>query len=243
MLQMYFCMDYWVTDKICIRQPTVGEIVRFGEKKMYSILSPFITNPTSCRVMLWDAGINWNKITDFDLFVTLSSSLAANDMSLIFGETDFTRLKWYRDKNGDMIWFDQESGTIINKQIYSKISNYLRTMFNIHPKTEKIADKLSRIEVIDEERKQFLSDHENKNGKSSSLMPLISAMINHPGFKYNKKQLEEVGIVEFMDSVNRLQVYENTMALMSGMYSGMIDVSKINKNKELNWLRDLYSVS
>ena len=65
-------------------------------------------------------------------------------------------------------------------------------------------------------------------------------MLNHPGFKYKKSELKEVGIVEFMDSVKRLQTYESVKALMSGMYSGMIDTSKMDLNKELNWARDLY---
>ena len=64
-------------------------------------------------------------------------------------------------------------------------------------------------------------------------------MVNHPGFKYKKNELKEVGIVEFMDSVKRLQTYENTVALLRGMYSGMIDASKINK-EEFNWTRPLY---
>ena len=73
----------------------------------------------------------------------------------------------------------------------------------------------------------------------SILLPLISSMVNHPGFKYKKKELIDVGIVEFMDSVQRLQLYENVTALMSGVYSGMLDTSKMNLSKELNWLRDL----
>ena len=64
-------------------------------------------------------------------------------------------------------------------------------------------------------------------------------MVNHAGFKYKRSELEEIGIVEFMDSVQRLQVYENATALMSGIYSGMVDASKIDKN-EFNWLRELY---
>ena len=72
------------------------------------------------------------------------------------------------------------------------------------------------------------------------MYPLISAMVNHPGFKYKKNELKEVGIVEFMDSVKRLQTYESVRALMSGMYSGMIDTSKLNLKEELNWMRDLY---
>ena len=65
-------------------------------------------------------------------------------------------------------------------------------------------------------------------------------MLNHPGFKYKKDELKEVGIVEFMDSVKRLQTYESVTALMSGMYSGMLDTSKLNLKEELNWMRDLY---
>lgn len=64
-------------------------------------------------------------------------------------------------------------------------------------------------------------------------------MVNHPGFKYKLQELKEVGIVQFMDSVKRLQLYENTTALMSGVYSGMLDSSKMNLSKELNWLKDL----
>ena len=43
-----------------------------------------------------------------------------------------------------------------------------------------------------------------------------------------------------MDNVKRLQTYESVMALMSGMYSGMIDTKKLDLKEELNWMRDLY---
>ena len=52
------------------------------------------------------------------------------------------------------------------------------------------------------------------------------------------KLYSEVGIVEFMDSVQRLQIYESSTALMKGMYSGFLDTSKINK-EELNFMRDI----
>jgi len=43
-----------------------------------------------------------------------------------------------------------------------------------------------------------------------------------------------------MDSVQRLQVYETSTALLKGSYSGFIDTSKINKD-EFNFMRDLDS--
>ena len=79
--------------------------------------------------------------------------------------------------------------------------------------------------------------HKNESYQST-LLPLISACLNHPGFKYKKNDFREVGIVEFMDSVQRLQIYESSTALMKGMYSGFLDTSKIDK-EELNFMRDI----
>ena len=99
----------------------------------------------------------------------------------------------------------------------------------------RFIDKLIGLDKVNEV--EFLKNKEDLN--RSVLLPLISSMVNHPGFKYKKNELIDVGIVEFMDSVQRLQLYENVTALMSGVYSGMLDTSKINLSKELNWLRDL----
>jgi len=73
---------------------------------------------------------------------------------------------------------------------------------------------------------------------TSSLLPLISSCINHPGFKYNLNELREVNFVQFMDSVQRLQIYESTSALLKGAYSGFCDTSKIDKD-EFNFMRDI----
>jgi hypothetical protein len=41
-----------------------------------------------------------------------------------------------------------------------------------------------------------------------------------------------------MDSVQRLQIYESTTALMKGMYSGMIDTKGLDKDA-LNFMRNI----
>jgi len=41
-----------------------------------------------------------------------------------------------------------------------------------------------------------------------------------------------------MDSVQRLQVYEASTALLKGMYSGMVDSSKV-KAEDYNWMKSL----
>ena len=79
-----------------------------------------------------------------------------------------------------------------------------------------------------------------KEGKmeESGLLSLVSSCVNHPGFKYKLQELRDVGICEFMDSVQRLQVYESSTALLKGMYSGFIS-SKDVKPDNYNWMRSL----
>lgn len=240
-LQMYYGMDYKINDQITIKQPNIGEIIEFGEKKVYASIMPFVGNPTSYRLQLWDMGVDWNKISDFELFMMLVQGLKKEDTSLIFGDLDFSQLKPYTNTNDNSLVLANETLTfIIDEYTYMHIREYIRMLFQQYPKVEKAKGKSTKLSIIDEERMKIFNDQKNnKNSNRSMYLPLISALVNHPGFKYKKNELKECGIYEFMDSVKRLQLYESTRALMSGMYSGMLDTSKMDLSKELNWLRDL----
>lgn len=251
-LKMYFGDDYTIGN-IRIMQPTIGDILSFGEKRMYASIAPLTGNTTSYRLMLWEAGIDWNKITDYELFLMLYKTMRPEDTSLIFGDFDFTELvplrnpedendkgKLYRliyDKKGNVI----DAELVIDEIIYTQLSEYLRTMFNQHPKNQFAKGKATK-QVLIRRDKEALLKNKDKDENSSYLLPLISACVNHPGFKYKKNELREVGIVEFMDSVNRLQVYEQSTAFLKGMYSGFMstkDMSQEQLNNSVNWLRDI----
>lgn len=245
-LQMYYGLDYKIDDQITIKQPTMGDIIEFGEHKVFSSIMPFVSNPTTYRLQLWDMGIDWNKISDYELFLTLIQGSNKEDTSLIFGDIDFSSLQPYMNQsNNEIVLMNQDQTLIIDEYKYMHMREYIRLMFNQYPKVEKAKGRATKEAIIDEERIKLLNEQRlNKNKKNKSIyLPLISAMVNHPGFKYKKNELKEVGIVEFMDSVKRLQVYESTVALMSGIYSGFCDTSKMNLSKDLNWLRDLHENS
>ena len=67
---------------------------------------------------------------------------------------------------------------------------------------------------------------------------MITFYLNHPGCKYKKNELREMGYFEFMYNIQRIQIYESTHALFGGIYSGMCDLSKVNPN-EFNFMRDI----
>ena len=121
MLQMYFGRDQYVTDVIGIKQPTIGQIVDYGEQQIYALIAPFIMNPTSCRVKLWDSGIDWNKISEWELFLSTYKTLIEYDTSIVFGDLDFASLKLYRDKNDGVFLFDPDSKVFINETVYTQL--------------------------------------------------------------------------------------------------------------------------
>ena len=259
-LKIYFGDDYQVNDKIVIKQPTLGQILEYGDSKFYSMVSTLCANTTSFRLQLWDMGIDWNETTDFDLFKFLIKNYTPKETGLLFGDLN---LSWFqefhnnvsdqdvliyipRDDDGNPIIsedFNLDDAITIYELDYIKIVEYLRHIFNIHPKVEHAKNKATKEAIIDEERMNLEFEKGKNKGKDfnkSFLLPLVSALLNHPGFKYKKNELREVGIVEFMDSVRRLQTYESSTALMKGIYSGMVDTSKIKDlDKQINWMKDL----
>lgn len=243
MLKMYFGEPYKVNDYITIHVPTIGEIIEFGETDFWNATSPFTGNTTTYRVMLWQIGIDWNKISDYELFVSLVTNLNVDDTRLLFGDFDFSKLVLMKHvQTEQMILCDPDTmDTVIDETTYIRLSNYIRMMFNQHPKAQFAKGKTAKEMII--RRDIAAREKESKQG-GSYLLTLVSSLVNHPGFKYKQSELKEINIVEFMDSVNRLQVYEQSTAYLKGLYSGFIDTSKIPSeqlNKNINWLRDINS--
>ena len=240
-LQLYYEEPYCLVEGLVITQPKVGQIMKFGEREFYSMLNVFIANTTMYRLQLWEMGIDWNKISNYELFCLLIKTLETKSTKLLFGDIDFQTFKIITielpdDQGIQMYLYSPIHDITIDEQAYLNMSHYLRTMFGIFPKDEWARGKTTKQAIIWEEQQNF-ELRKNKPYRSS-LLPLISSCVNHPGFKYKKSELKEVGIYEFMDSVHRLQIYESTTALLKGMYSGFVDTSSINK-EEFNFMRDL----
>ena len=278
-LKMYFREPYMISMEngsyIEISQPSIGEILKLGDREVYSWISPFIANTTSYRVQLWDIGQDWNKITDYELFTTLIPYAENMDFILkkidfvydenednyvkVYQSIDFSKLKAYgrkvendniseddesKDDEIEVILYDPEQEIILTEETYMHIREYIRMMFNQHPKEEFAKGKLAKRWIIEEEKENIkLENEKNKGRKKSILLPMVSSLLNHPGFKYDLDGIKNLGIFAFMDSVRRLQTYEQCIAFMGGMYSGFMDTSKIGQeelNKRLNWLQDIY---
>lgn len=242
-LAMYFREDY-IVKGIRIVQPTIGDILKIGERNFYSGLSPFLYNSTSIRVALWDMPqrIDWCKVKDIEVFNMLKSLLTDKSaIRLLFPNYEIEEMKLIKikDQNSDEVkeyLFDEKNDFFLEEKDFIEIAEYIRTLLNMHPKVEMAKGKTTKQWMIDEDRMNAAQNLGKKD--SSTLLPLVSACVNHPGFKYKLQELRDVGIYEFMDSAQRLQIYESTKALLQGSYSGFCDTSKVPK-EELNFMRTI----
>lgn len=235
-LQLYFGDDYIINDKIKIHQPTIGEVVNYGEASYFSTVHTITAIPSDMKSQLWDnMNLDWTEVQDFELFMMLAQTLTPDRTSLLFGDLDFSKLRPFRNnQNGNIVLADKETGVIIDEMIYLRIVTYLRKLHNIKPKVEKAANKITKRILIDEDRNKIL--YSKDKPFKSYLLPLISAVKVKQG--YTKDYVKNMGFYEFMDDVNRMQVIHNADHLLSAAYAGTIDMQKINK-AELNWMKEL----
>ena len=234
-LKLYIGDEYVINEHVTVLQPTILDIAKFGEREFFSVVHTITAIPSDMKSSLDDMGLDWVEVEDFELFMMLAQTLTPDKTSILFGDLDFSKLKPFRNnQNGDIVLADKETGVIIDKMVYLRIVNYLRKAFNIKPKVERPANKMTRKILIEEDRrnKEINKDKPFK----SFLLPLISAVKVKQC--YTKHYVLDMGYVEFMNDVARLQVINNADHLLSACYAGTIDMKKINK-AELNWMKEL----
>lgn len=236
-LSMYFGEPYVVNDYITITLPKIGEVVKYGERQYYSMLSTITAIPSEMKSQLWDVGIDWTQITDFQLFMMLVPTLPKDKTYILFGNLDFQAMRPFQNKQNDtIILCNQDTGEIIDELAYGKISSYLCSAHNLTKKVEKAANEFTKKFMIDEDRQKL--QYNAKQPYKSFLRPLISAVKCRQG--YTLDYVKNMGLFEFFDDVNRLQVIVNADALLQGSYSGMVDTSKIQKSA-FDWTRPIKS--
>lgn len=249
-LQLFFGNPYVIDVEgadgtITIHQPTIGDIVELGEQRFYATLNAFVTNTTAFRLQLWEQGMDWNTMSDFELFIMLISTVEKEVYQRFFPDLDFSHFGIFQKNVPDSedkvrVLYDTENKIEINEQVYFHISQYLRNVFNIFPEEKITKDAIMKRWFIEKDKRELRNKEAKKKLKDEDegLLPLVSACCNHPGFKYKSRELKELNVFQFFDSVKRLQVYESSTAVQKGMMSGFVDSKGIDP-ESYNFMRPI----
>lgn len=234
-LQLFRGKDYKVNDYITIHHPTLEEICEFGEAKYFNVLSCFVATPSNFKVQLDDMGVDYTKISEYELFLMFCGGLTPDSTSIFFGdELDFSSFRLYKNKEtGEPILYHMAYDYVIDKVIATIISSYLRTIHFIERKVDIPGNANTRKYIIDSERRR--QNRMRNRPYESMLVDLVSAMVNCEQFKYNHKTIWQLPVYTFYDSVRRIQKIKDCNYMMQGIYAGTVDPKKIPQDK-LDWM-------
>lgn len=224
-----------IIPKLSIRIPTVGEILE-NEFNYYSIVSTLTATPFQYMVQLDDMGIDYTKLTDYDLFKILFPIYAKTDLTILFGDldtSDFDVSIDRKDKNKEIIYSPKNDITI-NELIYNDLTDAIRKINSFEKIKSKPGNESARKYLLEKERKKQ-KRNANKE-KTPYLEKLVIALVNTKEFAYDYDTCMELSIYKFNQSLKQIQhkiAFDNTMV---GVYSGTVDTSKLNNKDCLTWI-------
>jgi len=250
--QFYFGYDYRINDKLVLHQPTVKEMIDIGISRYYQILHLFTTIPYDHMSELWDNGVDFTKISDMEFFIMmLGNSLSNNGIEsekqdnihkigfdLFFGDIGFNNIELCK-REDEFVLFNKNNGVIFDVDAYKKVSQCLCLFHGIKKERFRPAGRRAKQEMINLDRQEKL-EKAKQTSASSSFLPLISSVLNHPGYKYTREETLQLNVFFFMDCVSRIRLKDSVDNLAIGYYTGSLDSKKFKPEKQLNWMKDLY---
>jgi hypothetical protein len=224
-----------VNDYIKVKIPTVGEILDYGEKEYFGLLSSFISTPFEMMAQLHLAGFDYEKISEFELFTIMLMSAAESkaDASIIFGDLELSSFVPARSvENGDMI-LAGKGGAVIDANIHYLVCEAIRRIIFAEKPTQKAGNKEAKEYLVKRAVEKF--NRSRKKPYKPFLEDLVIAMVNAEQFKYNYEQAMGLSLYKLNASVRQILRKINFDHLMAGVYAGTLKYSELNQ-KDLNWL-------
>lgn len=236
-LQLYRGDSLVINEHISVLQPSLGEIADFGEERYFRAVQAVCGTPSDYIAPLADIGMDFEQITEFQLFILLHGQLTKEDTRPLLGELDLSSYKIAQgEQDKEMFLVNDQDGSIIDRAIYSEIANHVRRLHNMKKNVIKAGNAETKKYLIERDRKRL--HRLQRKPFESVLFPLISAMCNCEQFKYNQQTVWDISIFAFYDSIKRIQKIKDASSLLSGIYAGTVDAKKIPQ-ESLNWMGNI----
>ena len=219
--------------KLSVRIPTVGEILE-DEQHYYNLISSLTATPFQYMVQLDDMGIDFTKITDYELFMMLFIVYAKSDLSIIFGDLNVSDARVYRDHNQRETIYSPGNDIEINEKIHSDLVTVIRKINLLEKVNYKPGNEIARKYLLEKERKR--QTRNSKKAYTPYLEKLVIALVNTSEFPYDYDSCMNLSIYRFHQSFKQIQhkiAFDKTMI---GVYAGTVDTSKLSNRDTLSWI-------
>ena len=228
--------EYKVNDKISVHVPTVDEIFDFGDQKYYSTVQTLVATPFDLMVELDDIGIDYESITDYQLFVLMMESIAINedDTTIFFGNLNLKNFQEaVNPKNGEKVLWDKNNEIVIDQMIALEICNAIRKIHFWEAPVGRAGNAEAKRYLI--ERKRKTKQRLAKKPYKSFLESMIISLVNTEEFPYNYETVMGLSVYKLNASWRQIQKKKHWDQTMNGVYFGTVDKDKIDWEK-ISWL-------
>lgn len=234
---LLFSDSLQITEHISVRHATLGEVIRF-KQRYFRTLSVLTAIPSDEKYLLHVKGIDWMEITDLEFFSMMVKALPVEDSQIFLPGIDFSKFELYRREDGEILFSDKDAGITFDFRSHKMMADCLCKIHKIKKKVEKAGNAYTKQILIDEDKEKKERLAAKRTDSESSLVSLISSLVNRDGFKYDYQTVMDMRYGQFMDAAARLQLIVATDQLIQGIYAGNVDSSKIDK-KRLDWTRNI----
>lgn len=221
---------------ITLYQPKMNQIAEFGESEYLSVVSAVTSEPFDVPYYLDQMGIDFEKITPFELFCIMITGMSKESTHLLFGDLDFTKFTPVQ-KDGNLILMNK-NGIIIDSITRERIADNVRRMHGL-PKNilTSCENKFTHDLMIMQQKKKIDRAQRKKDlfGDNSQYASLISSLASE---WHSYDDVFNLKVGQFFDAIIRLGYKQNANNLYRGLYSGCVSFKNISK-KDLDWMRPI----
>lgn len=230
-----------ITDQLSLRIPTVGEILE-NESTYFSLVSIMTSTPFQYMVQLDDLGIDYTKITDYQMFKIFFPVYAKQDISIIFGDLDLSDIGIYHDHSVDLdVLYSPSTDIKIDEFVYYNMARAMRQANLLKYERKKPKGEKNKKYFLEKERRHLKNleiMRKRKEFEQSELEKLIVALVNNNHFKYDYNSVLTLPIYNFYQSFQQIQHEINFNNVMRGVYAGTIDTNKLQDRSVLSWIKN-----
>ena len=223
-----------IIPNLTVRIPTVEEIL--GQEETYfQIVSAFTSTPFQYMIPLDDMGIDYTKITEYELFQMLFPVYAQSDLSILFGDVDLSDFSIYiRETDKETILFSPKNNIAIDEPVYHKLADTIRSIHLIEKVKSKPGNESARTYLLEKEPAR--QKRAARKPHSSHLEKLVVALVNTSEFPYDYRSCMELPIYQFYQSFQQIQHKIQFDHTMTGVYAGTVDTSRMHNKDALSWI-------
>lgn len=224
-----------VNEYITLLQPTINEIIDFGESTFFSVFWSLCSSAWDRPSYFADQGIDFMSISDWTYFLMTVQSLPPSSTNLILKDIDLADFKLQKRVLEDSVEYVlcRDDGLIIDETVYNQIIPYIREMVNFHHSGKKAANKATAKILIMDDRKE--RERSKNKEYESMLFNVVVSLVNTEEFSYTYESVMNVTVYQLMKSYVQICGKKSAMALLQGSMSGFMDTSGIN-SENFSWV-------